>query len=44
MLRVSLEKPDCMTFVLACINPGFEQFSETRNVLEYVHRATQVGC
>ena len=42
MLRISLEKPDCMTFVLACINPGFEQFAETRNVLEYVHRATQV--
>eukprot|EP00966_Prymnesium_polylepis_P086642 2005160-Prymnesium_polylepis.1 len=44
MLRGSLERLDCVTFVLACCNPGFEQFSETRSVLEYVHRATQVAA
>jgi len=33
---------DCLTYVLACVNPGFEQFSETRNVLQYAQRATAV--
>lgn len=34
---------DCETYVLACINPGLEQFSETRNVLKYAQRSTSVS-
>eukprot|EP00966_Prymnesium_polylepis_P322398 7378653-Prymnesium_polylepis.1 len=41
MLRSSLQG-DCITRVLACLNPGVHQFNETRNVLMYVHRATRV--
>ena len=41
MLRDSLEAPATVTYVLACLNPGLEQFSETRNVLQYVYNATQ---
>eukprot|EP00966_Prymnesium_polylepis_P137621 3180393-Prymnesium_polylepis.1 len=39
MLRDSLTN-QCVTRVLACINPGTIQFVETRNVLTYVQRAS----
>ena len=42
MLRVAPQSPECTTMVLACLNPGFEQFGETKNVLAYVSRATKV--
>ncbi|KAL1523372.1 hypothetical protein AB1Y20_018315 [Prymnesium parvum] len=41
MLRSSFQQ-SCMTRVLACINPGINSFTETRNVLLYVQRATRV--
>eukprot|EP00966_Prymnesium_polylepis_P193340 4481421-Prymnesium_polylepis.1 len=41
MLKSSLQG-NCMTRLLACVNPGQHQFNETRNVLMYVLRATRV--
>ena len=41
MLRDSLEGT-CMTRLLACLNPGTNTFNETKNVLVYVQRATEV--
>ena len=42
MLKDSLAG-DCKTMVLACINPGFLEYQETKNVLAYVHRATRAA-
>ena len=41
LIRDALEG-NCLTMVLACINPGFAQYSETRNVLDFVVRAASI--
>ncbi|KAL1515736.1 hypothetical protein AB1Y20_002352 [Prymnesium parvum] len=41
LIRDALEG-DCLTMVLACVNPGAAQYSETRNVLDFVVRASTI--
>lgn len=41
LIREALEG-DCLTMVLACVNPGVAQYSETRNVLDFVVRASSI--
>lgn len=41
LIRDALEG-NCLTMVLACINPGMAQYSETRNVLDFVVRASTI--
>ena len=41
MLRDALNG-ECTTMVLACVNPGLNVYPETRNVLEFVLRASNV--
>ena len=41
MIKDCLEG-ECLTMVLACVNPGQAQYTETRNVLDFVHRASTI--